>query len=173
MTVYMRLTKANMVATYCNQLLLILFNQLLLYLLLKIHALVCIYTYIHKQPRLACHFTYLPTFNDDNLLLYAVREQAAQGPTWPLTPWCTSWRTDRMPTYLSTWRRWGQGEHRWCRMQWVIWCKIWTTYHPSHTNHPIHLCSTPLTPPILHPPSYTYCMCICAKSPPDFPSYPT
>ena len=75
-----------MVAAYCNQLLLILFNQLLLYLFLKIHAIVRIYTYIHKQPRLACHFTYLPTFNDDNFLLYAVREQAAQGPTWPLTP---------------------------------------------------------------------------------------
>ena len=32
--------------------------------------------------------------------------------------------------------------------------------------------NTPPTSPILHPPpSYTYCMCICIKSPPDFPSY--
>ena len=42
--------------------------------------------YVCMQPRVVCHFTYLPTFNDDNFLLYAVREQAAQGPTWPLTP---------------------------------------------------------------------------------------
>ena len=52
----------------------------------SVHLSIYVRTFVCMQPRVVWHFAYLSTFNDDNLLLYAVREQAAQGPTWPLTP---------------------------------------------------------------------------------------
>ena len=48
-------------------------------------------------------------------------------------------------------------------------CSEWygVKYKPAIPSTPI----TPPTSPILPPPSYTYCICICTKSPPNFPSF--